>query len=57
MSKNDRDNADYKAGYDAGRDGTGGAYATARFFIGENDSEKAGREAGEADKQEYGSRD
>ena len=57
MSKNDRDNADYKAGYNAGRDGAGGAYAAGRFVLSENDSEKAGREAGEADKQEYGSRD
>ncbi len=51
-----RNNADYASGYEAGRDGTGGVYATGAFFFGENASERAGRQDGEADYAKYGSR-
>jgi hypothetical protein len=54
MSKKD---GEYKRGYEAGRDGTGGAYTAANFFLGETKTERAGRHQGEKDYAKFGSRD
>lgn len=52
--KNERDNKEYQTGYDAGRNGTGGAYTASTFILGETKSERAGRLAGESDRAKHG---
>ena len=55
--KNERDNTEYKGAYDSARDGRFDLVETiVRSVIGESSIERAGREAGEADRAEYGSK-
>ncbi len=55
--KNESDNKEYQASYDAARNGDAGAYAFVTFVVGETDIGRAGREAGEADYAEHGRSD